>query len=134
MELVALVIWIVTAAGGLTMAGIWLSKGGPAQHADGHSRISPSRLAAHFGLAAAGLLLWVAYVATDNKAPGWIAFGLLPVVAVIGFLMFVTWLAGRGAVDDRVTPAEQRIPALVVAAHGLFAVLTLVTVLLALLT
>jgi len=134
MDAVALLLWVVTATGGLAMAGIWLANRGPRQHAEGVSRISPTRLGAHFGLAAAGLLLWIAHVATDSDGPGWIALALLPVVAVIGFLMFMTWLAGRGAAVTEATPAEQRIPPLVVAAHGLFAVLTLGAVLVALLS
>ena len=134
MNAAALVLWLVTAVGGFTMAGIWLAKGGPAQYAHGESRIGPGRLGAHFTLAALGLILWIAHTATDNAAVGWAAFALLPVVAVIGFLMFMTWLAGRGAAAGRATPAEQHIPPAVVAAHGLFAVLTLVAVLVALLS
>ena len=59
------------------------------------------------------------------------ALVLLPVVAVIGFLMFMTWLAGRRAVGAATAP-EQRFPTAIVAAHGVFAVLTLVAVLAAL--
>lgn len=132
MDTFALVLWILTAAGGFTMAGMWLANRGPAQHRDGISRISPARLASHFGLAAAGLVLWIAYVATDNKGPGWVALALLPGVAVLGFLMFMTWLAGRSAVVTKIQPAEQHIPAVVVAAHGLFAVLTVLAVVAAL--
>jgi hypothetical protein len=134
MDIAALVLWVVTALGGFTMAGIWLANRGPAQHAEGVSRITPGRLGAHFGLAATGLVLWIVYVASDNKAPGWAAFALLPIVAVIGFLMFMTWLAGRGAVVERVVPAEQKIPRIVVAAHGLFAVLTVIVVFIAVVT
>jgi hypothetical protein len=134
MDITALVLWVVTAIGGFTMAGIWLANRGPTQHADGLSRISPTRLATHFGLAALGLVLWIGYVATDTHALGWIAFALLPVVGVVGFLMFMTWLAGRGAVLTKVTPAEQRIPPVIVAAHGVFAVATVVAVLVAVLT
>ena len=132
MDTVALILWVVTAAGGLTMAGIWLANRGPAQHRAGSSRISPGRLGAHFGLAATGLVLWIIHVVTDDDATGWVALALLPLVALIGFLMFMTWLAGRGAAVDQDRPAEQRIPTVVVAAHGVFAVLTLVAVLTAL--
>jgi hypothetical protein len=134
MNAAALILWLVTAIGGFTMAGIWLAKGGPAQYAQGDSRISPGRLGAHFTLAALGLILWIAHIASDSTPVGWLAFALLPVVAVIGFVMFMTWLAGRGAAVGRATPAEQRIPPLVVVAHGLFAVLTVVAVLVALLS
>jgi len=132
MHVAALVLWIATALGGLTMTGIWLANRGPAQHAEGASRIGPRRLAAHAGTAAAGLVLWIVHVASDSDAAGWLAFGLLPVVALIGSLMFMTWLAGRGADTGDVTAAEQRIPPVVVAAHGLLAVATAVAVLIAL--
>lgn len=134
MDVVALVLWVVTALGGTAMAGIWLAKGGPAQHRGGLSRIAPVRLGAHAALAATGLALWIVGVATDTDAPGWLALALLPVVATIGFLMFMTWLAGRGAAPQAEQPAEQRFPVAIVAAHGVFAVATLVAVLLALLT
>jgi hypothetical protein len=34
-NVVALVLWITTAIGGFTMAGIWIAHNGPAQHAEG---------------------------------------------------------------------------------------------------
>ena len=131
MDAVALVLWVVTALGGALMAGIWIRAGGPAQHRGGNSRISPVRLVSHVALAAAGLVLWIVHVATDNDVPGWLAFAVLPLVALLGLLMFVTWLAGRGAAVTGEPPAEQRFPAVVVAAHGAFAVLTVVAVLVA---
>lgn len=134
MDVAALVLWVITALGGATLAAIWLTGRGPAQHRAGVARISPYRLGSHFALAATGLILWVVHVVTDNGAPGWIALALLPVVATIGFLMFMTWLAGRGAVTISEKPAEQRFPVAVVAAHGLFAVLTLLAVLVSLIT
>ena len=131
MDVVALVLWAATALGGATMAGIWLAKGGPSQHRGGVSRIAPARLAAHAGLAATGLVLWVVHVATDEDLVGWVALAVLPLVATIGFLLFMTWLAGRGAVTAE-PPAEQRFPVVVVGAHGAFAVATLVAVVAAL--
>jgi hypothetical protein len=135
MDAAALVLWVLTALGGATMAAIWLAGRGPAQHRAGVSRISPGRLGTHFLLAAAGLALWIVHVVSDSDGPGWVALAVLPVVAGLGFLMFMTWLAGRGSVTtapDR--PAEQRFPVVVVAAHGLFAVLTLLAAAVALLS
>ena len=127
MNVVALVLWLATASGGAVMALIWLRGGGPAQHREGHSRISPARLGGHLGVAALGLLLWIAYVATDADALGWVALALLPVVAALGLLMLLTWLGGRGS-DQREHIVEQRFPVVIVAAHGLFAVLTVIAV------
>ena len=45
MNAVALALWVVTAIGGFAMAGVWLTNHGAAQHREGISRISPTRLA-----------------------------------------------------------------------------------------
>jgi hypothetical protein len=134
MKVVALVLWVVTAVGGLTMAGIWLASGGRSQHRAGVSRISPHRLGGHFALAAGGLVLWIAFVATGSKALAWPALVALPVAASLGALMFLTWLGGGGAAVATEQPAENRFPVALVAAHGVFAVLTLVAVIVAVAT
>jgi hypothetical protein len=108
MDVAALVSWIVTALGGVTLAGIWLADRGPSQHHAGHSRISSGRLGLHFGLAATGLVLWITHLATDDALPGWLALAVLPVVALLGVLMFLTWLAGRGARGFRHPRAQPR--------------------------
>ena len=132
MTAVALVLWLVTAAGGITMAGIWLAHGGPAQHADGIARIAPNRLGMHAALAATGLVLWIFYAVADATALGWLAFAVLPLVAGYGFLMYLTWVAGRGAEEPIASSADRRIPPVVVAAHGLVAGATVLAVLIAL--
>jgi hypothetical protein len=132
MDVAALVLWVVTASGGALMAAMWLSAHGPAQHRAGVARISPARLGGHAGLAAVGLVLWVVHVTTDSEVAGWLALAALPVVAAIGLVMFMTWLGGRGAAPPGLAAAEQRFPSVVVVAHGVFAVLTLVAVLVAL--
>jgi hypothetical protein len=96
-------------------------------------------------LAAAGLVLWIIYLAADKKAFAWIGFGLLLVVASLGFAMLALWLqrrqatpslAGAGggvrtATAEGAMPAEQHFPVPIVAVHGLIAATTLVLVLLA---
>jgi hypothetical protein len=90
----------------------------------------------HFLLAAAGLVIWIIYVADDKSTLAWIAFAALLVVALLGFTMFAIWLRrrqGRGAVAEAVTPntpAEQHFPVAIVGLHGLLAATTLVLVLL----
>jgi len=128
----ALVLWITTAIGGVTMAGIWVAHGGPSQHRDGASRLSVGRIGLHFVFAAGGLLLWIGHLIGDSTAVGWIAFAALPLAGLVGLLMFLTWLGGRGAAPASPMPAEQEIPPLVVAAHGALAVATVLVVLLAL--
>lgn len=136
MEWIALVAWILTAAGGFVLLSIWVARGGMEQSREAGSRIRPPLILTHFALAALGLVLWIIYVATDRDALAWIAFVLLLVVAALGFTMFGIWWQRRqqrgvaqGA--DPATPPEQRFPVAIVAGHGVLAATTLVLVFLA---
>lgn len=123
----ALITWVVTAGGGFVLLALWLKHGGMNQRERG--RIRPALILTHFALAAAGLVLWIVYLAHRSSTLAWIAFALLLVVALIGFTMFGIWLKQRQARD--VAPAEQRFPTAVVGLHGLLAATTLVLVVLA---
>lgn len=127
MDWAALILWVVTAGGGFVLLATWLKNGGMKQSESG--RIRAPLVLGHFGLAATGLVLWIIYVASDSSTVAWIAFGLLLVVALIGFTMFGIWLSQRKRRDE--TPAEQRFPAPIVGLHGLLAATTLVLVFLA---
>ena len=140
MDWAALIVWILTAAGGFVMLSIWYTRGGPRQREQG--RIKPPLIFSHFVLAATGLVLWIIYVATDGDALAWIAFGLLLVVAALGFTMFSLWYRQRAETGATVTqavtattgpirPAEQNFPVVVVGLHGVAAGTTIVLVLLA---
>lgn len=130
MSVAALVTWVLTAGGGLVLLVIWLKNGGMAQREKG--RIRPAIILTHFALAATGLVLWIVYVANDSSTVAWLAFGLLLVVALIGFTMLGIWLSQRrGAVAVESRPAEQRFPMAIVGLHGLLAATTLVLVFLA---
>jgi hypothetical protein len=135
MDWAALITWVLTAGGGFVLLALWLKHGGMNQRE--HGRIRPAVILTHFALAATGLVLWIVYVASGNSTIAWIAFGLLLVVAAIGFAMFGLWLSqrrGRGG-DVATAPAsvaaEQRFPVAVVGLHGLLAATTLVLVFLA---
>ncbi|WP_329416416.1 hypothetical protein OG802_32770 [Streptomyces sp. NBC_00704] len=148
MAIAALITWVVTALGGFYLLGTWIRRGGVRQQQSGTSRLPALVLFGHFALAAIGLVIWIVYVVTDQDALAWTAFGLLLPVALLGFVMLARWIpvhreraaattapsaapaaAATGAADDAV-PAERHFPLAVVLAHGLFAVLTLVLVLL----
>ncbi|HEY2878590.1 hypothetical protein [Nocardioides sp.] len=151
MEWAALITWVMTAGVGVYMLTTWARAGGARPAAGSASNFPPPVVFGHFLLAAAGLVVWIIYLATDNDTLTWVAFADLVIVAVIGDLLILRWLrdrraptASRGthnaeqeAVPAAATPmgsetalAEQHIPLAVVATHGVFAVATIVLVLL----
>lgn len=148
MGIAALITWIITAIGGFTLLSGWLRRGGLSRQGGGTTSFPSGVIFGHFLLAAAGLVIWLVYVVTDTESLTWVAFGVLAVVAVLGFTMFFRWLGVRRAVPAAVgtgagagagssapqaggEPAERGFPVAVVAAHGLVAVVTVVLVLLA---
>ena len=134
MEWAALISWVVTAGGGFVLLVLWLRHGGMSQRAPGEIR--PFLILGHFALAALGLVLWIVYVANDNDTLAWIAFGILVVVALLGWTMFAIWYqrrqrgptAAEAPAESTSTPAEQRFPVAIVALHGVAAVTTVVLV------
>jgi len=136
MEWAALIAWVATAGGGFVLLAIWLSRGGMQQGREPGSRIRPLLILSHFLLAAAGLVVWIVYVASDKDALAWIALAMLAVVAILGWTMFAIWYQRRqtrgsvGLAVDPGTPAEQHFPVPIVALHGAGAVTTVVLVLL----
>jgi hypothetical protein len=141
-RLLALISWLVTVALGAWMLAQWVARGGLRRAGPGV--LPPQVTIAHFGLALAGLLAWIIYLATGLTAVAWAAsLSLLP-VAGLGMAL-VLWLPERGAVATTV-PAAQTVPpgahvpatqgrpgappsrhppAVIVAAHGVFAVATI---------
>jgi Flp pilus assembly protein TadB len=128
MDIAGLVTWIITAGGGFVLLGLWIARGG--LRPDGGSRFPSALIFSHFALAALGLVLWIVYVASDSDGLAWPTFGVIVVVALLGFTMFFRWLP---QVRDRarVETAEAQLPIPVVVLHGLLAATTLVLVLLA---
>lgn len=133
MDTAALVTWVITALGGFYMFGTWLTRGGAR---GGTSRLPVPVVFGHLSLAAIGLVVWIVYLVTDKDALAWTAFILLVPVALLGFVMLARWIpvhraratAPTGPGQD--APAERHFPLVVVLAHGLFAVVTVVLVLL----
>jgi manganese efflux pump family protein len=153
MPVAALITWIVTAGLGFFMLGTWLREGGArADAAASHFR--PPVVFGHFLLAAGGLVIWIVYVLNTNQTLAWIAFVDLLVVAGLGDLLVLrrakdrrgesggtaSRARGRGAEPGGTATvtgaapgtmlAEQRIPPAAVIVHGIFAVTTVVLVLL----
>jgi hypothetical protein len=110
-----------------------------------HRRLSRTLVFGHVLLAVAGLLVWIAYLALASSVLSWAALAIVILVAVLGLAMFVRWVPtyrerarlgpGPGAAAHRAQPSpgqppEQHFPVLVVAAHGVLAVTTVVLVVL----
>src|SRR4051812_21473223 len=92
MDIAALIAWVVTALGGFYLLGTWIQRGGIRQQQSGTSRLPAPVLFGHFGLAAAGLLVWIIYAVADKSALAWTAFVLLLPVALLGFVMLARWI------------------------------------------
>ena len=135
MEWAALIAWVLTAGGGFLLLAQWLRHGGMSQKEGG--QIRPILILGHFGLAATGLVLWIAYVFTDSDALAWIAFVILVIVALLGWTMFAIWYQrrqGQATTEPSASsgaPAEQSFPVAIVTLHGVAAVTTVVLVFLA---
>lgn len=129
--------WILAAVVGLYLLRTWIANGG-LQTAEGErpSRFAPVLILGHGGLAATGLAVWIGYVAAGLDPVAWSAFAILLPVAALGSTMFGLWLrSGHGRRRGRhaYTPrhaAEDHFPPPAVLGHGLFAVTTVVLVLL----
>jgi|SRR3954454_23528071 hypothetical protein len=146
MKWAALITWVITAGFGFFMLATWIRNGGARSGEGTASNFRPPVVFGHFLLAAAGLVVWIIYVATDTDALAWVALVGLVVVAGIGDILVVRWAKDRrqaaalvagagtsGAEGSRAAGgllAEQHFPTPVVAAHGVFAVATVVLVLL----
>ena len=89
MKWAALIAWVVTAGGGFVMLAIWLRNGGPAQQTQPGQRIRPPLIFGHFGLAAAGLVVWIVYLASHTKA---LAIALRLSISPISAVMLSGWV------------------------------------------
>jgi manganese efflux pump family protein len=145
LRLAALISWLITVGLGTWMMARWIARGG-FRRRDG-AVLPPSVTFAHFGLAVAGLATWIAYLATSLAGLAWAACVLLLPVAGLGMVL-VLWLpersvetaplpaaplpAGPGPAPARPgRPRSGHPPVPIVAAHGVFAVATILFALLA---
>jgi hypothetical protein len=136
MQIAALVTWVITASFGSFMLIRWASRGGLRRGGAAATHFSRARVFTHFGLAAGGLVVWIAYLVTNSSLLAWIALADLFLVATLGALLVTRWAKdGRAAMRGSPPPggvelAEQQISRPPVVLHGIFAVSTLVLVLL----
>lgn len=136
MSVAAVITWVLAAGLGAFLLTTFVANGGLQKDTEGRaSRFAPPLILGHAGLAAVGLLIWIWYLISGAKALPWVALGVLACVATLGLTMFGLWFAagnitrGRHAHKAR-HAAEDRFPPPAVFAHGIFAVTTVVLVLL----
>jgi hypothetical protein len=132
----ALVSWLITAGSGAYLLAGWISHGGARRPRTRSTGLPPVVIFGHFGLAVTGLLIWVAFLATDATALAWIAAGLLLPVVGLGFATLALLISGVGfpaapAAGGRRAARADRVPVLVIAGHGSAAALTILLVVLA---
>lgn len=132
MATVALVSWLITVGFGSWMLAVWVRSGGLQREAGGAgTNFVAARVFAHFGLAVAGLLLWIVYLAVGGQVLAWISFVAVLLIVLLGSLLVARWAKDRRGATPAGDLAEQHIPAAAVALHGAFATLTLILVLVA---
>jgi hypothetical protein len=123
----ALIGWVLTAFGGATMLIQWLRHGGANQR----EGIRALRLLTHTALAVLGLILWIAFVVSDESRLAWAAVVLLFVVGLIGVTMLAIWMRGGNRREHTLVPAETAFPLPVVIGHGALALATVTLAVLA---
>jgi hypothetical protein len=137
MSLAALLTWIITAGAGLYLLTIWLIEYDGEFQSAAATRLPIPVISAHALLAVAGLVVWGVYLITDTPRLALAAAATLVVVAALGLTMAVRWLAVYRAHDSAAVrgqragvtvPPERNFPLPVVIGHGLFALATLILV------
>jgi hypothetical protein len=133
LDLAALAAWVLTAAAGVyLLAGwlvSWLARLVRRRRRRRAADTATAFTVSHFGLALAGLGIWIGFVATDLAALAWVALGMVVLIAGLG--MGVLSAALPGPARAGAASSQARIPVIVVAAHGMLATLTILLVLLA---
>ncbi len=91
----ALGAWFLAAGSGSYMLGVWISYGGIRRLLTGGPRLQPVVTVGHVTLAAAGLMVWIVYLTTDEAALAWTAVGLLLPVAGLGMALVTLGSSGE---------------------------------------
>ena len=87
--------WLLAAGSGSYMLGVWISHGGIRRLLTGGPRLQPVVIVGHVSLAAAGLMVWIVYLTTDEAALAWTAVGLLLPVAGLGMALVTLGSSGE---------------------------------------
>jgi hypothetical protein len=138
MTAIAAITWLLAVLAGLLMLAIWLVERDRDYQRSAATRLPVPVLSAHALLGLGGLPLWLTYIVTDRDELTWAAVAILGCAAVLGTVLAHRWLGvyrarAAEASSERVkvtVPPERHIPPAAVVTHGLFAITTIVLVLL----
>jgi hypothetical protein len=137
MNVAALFAWLITAGGGLILLMIWIIEYDHEFQSTAATRLPVPVVSTHATLAIVGLMLWFGYILVDQERLAWASVAILVVVACLGLVMAARWLgvyrrfAKPGPLQGKKTvPPERNFPVAVVIGHGLFAIVTIVLVVL----
>jgi hypothetical protein len=139
MSAAALFTWMATVLVGLVLLVVWLMEYDRDFQTVAATRLPVPVISAHALLGLVGLLVWGFYLVTDDDPLGWATVADLGVVALLGLVMAVRWIgvyrsfAAPGSSQTRViaVPPERHFPRPVIVIHGVFAVATIILVVLA---
>ncbi len=123
LDIATLVSWLVTEALGAFMVSSWVASGGAraarqqqAQQQQQQAReqspqpggMSMPVLIGHAGLNAAGLLCWIVFVVSGERAASWLALGFLAPAIGLGISMVTIWTPyGPRTGPDDAGPGDQ---------------------------
>ncbi len=103
--LATLAAWLLTVGSGGYMLGRFVAGGGLRRQRAAGDRTGPAVVLSHFGLASAGLLLWVCYLATNWLGLAWAAVGLVLPVIGFGMATLIVWTSGTSRRPTRTPDA-----------------------------
>jgi hypothetical protein len=129
LPLAALAAWLCTAGAGAYLLAGWLAAGGAQRR-----RRPGGVVFSHFTLAVAGLGVWIAFTATRSHVLGWIAVGLVILIAGLGMGALSAAALSEPSRDtdpSRTGPTRTGPPVAVIGVHGVLAAVTILLVLLA---
>jgi manganese efflux pump family protein len=98
--------WLFTAGVGTYMLRSVVAHGGLRKQRDVREGLPPAVLFGHFGLAIAGLVVWISYLAIGWDALAWVAVCLLMPAIGLGLCTVILWTPYPRALTDDVLAAR----------------------------
>ena len=91
MRSATLICWLVTASLGAFMLHTWLARGGLGRERAKAGGLPPQLVFGHAAAALAGLVIWVAFLASGARPLAWTAVGLNMVAVGLGLCTVTLW-------------------------------------------